>query len=123
MSNSKWTKLLAVLVDNCELVKQCLVKPIWDEEKPFRRLLFDKHTRYDFDYYASAMEAMVSGNPKGWYAYKEIEWLDFPLLVTMAEKAAPATQDLAAIKALLDKTGQYSIELTESNLRLYGYFK
>jgi hypothetical protein len=86
-------------------------------------LQFDEHTHYDFDYYASAMEAMVSGKPTGWYAYKEIEWLDFPGLVTTKGKAASASQDLEAIKLLLINVGQFQLELKQGRLRLYAYLK
>ena len=91
MSDSKWVKLIAALVANHMEVSACLVKPIWDEENPSRRLLFDENTHYNFDYYTSAMESMVSGKPRGWYAYKEIEWLDFPRLVVVEENAIHAT--------------------------------
>lgn len=38
---------------------------------------------YGFDYYQSSMESIVFGYPKGFYDYKEIEWL--------AKKAPRAT--------------------------------
>ncbi|MVN75817.1 hypothetical protein GO988_05705 [Hymenobacter sp. HMF4947] len=123
MSNCKWVKLIAALVGNWCEIKQCLVKPIWDEENPTRQLLIAKHTTYGFDYYASAIESMVLGNPRGWYAYKEIEWLDFPRLVILDEGAPPIVQDLVASKTIIDKAGQYTIELTQDNLRLYAYLK
>jgi hypothetical protein len=123
MSNSKWVKLIAALVTNAAIVKECLVKPIWEEQEPARRLQFDEHTHYDFDYYASAMEAMVSGKPTGWYAYKEIEWLDFPRFATTKGKATSAIQDLEAIKLLLSNVGQFQLEITQENLRLYAYLK
>lgn len=123
MSNSKWVKLIAAIVANVDIVKECLVKPIWEEQEPTRHLLFDENTYYDFDYYASAVESMVSGNPRGWYAYKEIEWLDFPRFITMKEKVLPVTQDLEAIELLLSEVGQFQLELTEENLRLYAYLK
>jgi hypothetical protein len=86
-------------------------------------LQFDEHTRYDFDYYASAMEPMVSGKPSGWYAYKEIEWLDFPRLVVTKGKAESIMQDLDGIKLMLTGVGQFQLELTQENLRLYAYLK
>lgn len=106
MSTSKWVKLLAALVDNWFEIKECLVKPLWDEGNPARRLLLNEHTQYDFDYYATAMESMVSGTPRGWYAYKEIEWLDFPRLILTKEKAPPTTQNLETIKRVIDELGQ-----------------
>jgi len=123
MSNSKWVKLIAALIANWQEVNQCLVKPIWDDKPPFRRLLFDEHTHYNFDYYAAAMEAMVSDKPRGWYAYKEIEWLDFPRQLTINTAAPDAVQNLELIKQIIDGIGEYFIELTPNNLRLYAYLK
>ncbi|WP_223649434.1 hypothetical protein [Hymenobacter psoromatis] len=123
MSDSKWVRLIAALVTNHAEIKQCLVKPIWDEEEPTRELLFDENTYYDFDYYATAMESMVSGKPRGWYAYKEIEWLDFPHLITSCKTKATLMQDLEVIQKVLDDTGQFALERTSDNLRLYAYFK
>lgn len=122
MSNSKWVKLIAALVANTDVVKECLVKPIWEEQEPTRHLQFDEHTHYNFDYYASAMETMVSGKPTGWYAYKEIEWLDFPRFTTKG-KAVSTEQDLEQIELLLNNMGQFQLELTEEKLRLYAYLK
>jgi hypothetical protein len=78
LSNAKWVKLLTGLVQQWPLVQECQVKLIWEEAYSGRHLLFNEQTSYDFDYYAHAMEAMVSGAPRGWYAYREVEWLTFP---------------------------------------------
>jgi hypothetical protein len=123
MSNSKWIKLIATLVANTDIIKECLVKPIWEEQEPIRHLRFDAHTYYGFDYYASAMESMVSGNPRGWYDYKEIEWLDFPRLITAKGRVAAITQNLEAIELLLNSVGKFHLELMEDKLRLYAYLK
>jgi hypothetical protein len=122
-SNAKWVKLIAALVAHADTIKECLVKLVWEEQEPIRHLQFDEHTRYDFDYYASAMESMVSGKPSGWYAYKEIEWLDFPRLVVTKGKAESIMQDLDGIKLMLTGVGQFQLELTQENLRLYAYLK
>ena len=123
MSNSKWVKLLATLVVNHTEIKQCLVKPIWDKLPPTRELLFDENTSYNFDYYATAIESMVSGKPRGWYAYKEIEWLDFPRSITNCKTETTATQDLEVIQKILDEAGQFALERTSENIRLYAYFR
>ena len=123
MSNSKWVRLIGVLVNNWFEIKECLVKPIWNDAAPSHRLIIDEHTTYGVDYYASAMESMVVGNRGGWYAYKEIEWLDFPKMVVTKEGVPPITQDLEAIKAVIDKAGQFTTELTQDELRLYAYYK
>lgn len=112
VANETWVKLISTLVENFEIIKECRVKLIWEEGEPKRRILFDEFTDYNFDYYDTAMEAMISGEPKGWYVYKEIEWLDFP-----------SGQDQTSIKKLIDELGGFEWELREENLRLYAYLK
>ena len=123
MSDSKWVRLITALVANAAEIKECLVKPIWDNVEPTRQLYLDENMHYDFNYYATAMEAMVSGKPRGWYTYKEIEWLDFPRVVTSKRVGIIDTQSLDMIKEVIDQVGQFHIELTEENLRLYAYIK
>lgn len=123
MNNSKWVKLISALVDNSTLIKECKVKPIWDDSEPKRYLRIDANTQFGFDFYDTAMEAMVSGEPTGWYAYKEIEWLDFPKVTSSVNNKPPIQQNLQFIKAIIDNLGQYKLEMTQDNLRLYAYFK
>lgn len=126
MSNAKWVKLIKALVHMHPLVRQCQVKLIWDEE--IRELCLDEHTTYLFDYYDTVMEAMISGYPKGWYAYKEIEWLSFPLDVELpvnknnlcaGTKRVP--QDVEAIARGIRELGQFALEQSEKSLMLYAY--
>jgi hypothetical protein len=114
MNNKKWVKLISTLVSNQDKIKKCLIKPIWEDLEPTRHLIIDESTTYNFDYYDNSMEAMVSGTPRGWYTYKEIEWLDFP---------KREDQNLTEIQDLLNQIGQFKTELTNSNLRLYAYLK
>ncbi|MDO7846815.1 hypothetical protein Q5H92_10640 [Hymenobacter sp. M29] len=95
------------------------VKLIWEEARVERGLLFDENTSYAFNYYATAMEAMVSGSPRlgGWVAYKEIEWLDFP------QFAAGAEQKLGQLQQQLAQIGQFRVEESADNLRLYAYLR
>lgn len=123
MNNSKWVKLISALVDNSSLIKECKVKPIWDDSEPKRYLRFDANTQFSFDFYDTAMEAMVSGEPTGWYAYKEIEWLDFPKVTSSVNNKLPIQQNLQFIKTIIENLGQYKLEMTQDNLRLYAYFK
>ena len=123
MNNSKWVKLISLLVDNSFQIKECIVKLICDDKEPYRQLLFNENTQFGFDFYDNAMEAMVSGKPTGWYAYKEIEWLDFPGTTSNDNDKVAVQQNLPAIKALIDNLGQYKTELTQNNLRIYAYFK
>ena len=73
LNNAKWVKLLHALIANHILIKECQVKLIWEKEPTDRLLCTDEHTEYQFDYYDRAIEAMITGKPRGWYAYREIE--------------------------------------------------
>ncbi|WP_315998774.1 hypothetical protein [Hymenobacter endophyticus] len=117
MSNTKWVKLLHLLVENATLISECRVKLIWEQGAAERRLVFDENTSYRFDYYDTAMEAMVTGTPRGWYEYKEIEWLDFPRVTNTGEMA----QDVKAIQRQIESIGRFRLALEEGNLRLYAY--
>ncbi|MCR5889308.1 hypothetical protein LRS06_16350 [Hymenobacter sp. J193] len=117
MSNAKWLKLLSALVENAALIAECRVKLIWEQETMIRWLVFDEDTSYRFDYYDTAMEAMITGNPRGWYAYKEIEWLEFPRFISNKS----VVQDLHAIQLQIQAIGQFQLELSDENLRLYAY--
>lgn len=120
LSNAKWVKLLTTLVAQWPLVRACQVKLIWEEAENERWLHLDEHTSYQFNYYASAIEAMISGKPNlNWTAYKEIEWLDFPRF--FSPKAAE--QDLAVIQEHLAAVGQFRLEMSPDHLRLYAYHR
>jgi hypothetical protein len=121
MNDSKWVKLISSLVDNAPQVKKCLVKLIWDDNAPLRQLIIDGSKRYDFDFYKNAMEAMITGNPKGWYSYKEIEFIDFPRYLLTEKGTTPEEQDLGFIQKLAEKTGQFNFELRDDSLRIYAY--
>jgi hypothetical protein len=62
------------------------------------------------------MEAMISGNPRGFYEYKEIEWLDFPKQINAVE-----TQDLDHIQQIINTLGEFRIDIDQDNLRLWAY--
>jgi hypothetical protein len=117
MNNPKWIKLLHILVAHHQLIKECQVKLIWEEEYAGRWLRLNEYTNYQFDYYDQAMEAMITGKPRGWYAYREIEWLEFPRHLT--DQAGE--QDLDAIQSALTQVGQLPLVLTDNLLRLEAY--
>jgi hypothetical protein len=120
LSNTKWVRLLTTLIAQWPLVQACQVKLIWEDARVERWLHLDEHTSYQFNYYASAMEAMISGKPPlGWTAYKEIEWLDFPRF--FSPKAVE--QDLLAIQQRLEAVGQFWLEASPEQLRLYAYHR
>ena len=122
MNDTKWVKLISLLIENSSEIKLCKVKPIWDDKEPYRKLLFTDNTKFGFDFYNNAMEAMVSDEPTGWYSYKEIHWLDFPIIVNNESETKFTLQNIQLIKKLIENIGHYKTELTESNLRLYAYF-
>lgn len=105
------------MVKNSTEIKECLVKPIWDDRNPYRKLRIDENTQYDFDYYENSMESLISEKPTGFYVYKEIEWLDFPL------DTSNGKQNIQFIKSMIEDIGQYKLEISDDNLRLYAYFK
>ena len=120
MSNAKWVKLLATLVAHWPLVQACQVKLIWESASIERWLHVDEHTSYQFNYYASAMEALISGKPQlSWAAYKEIEWLDFPRFLS----TKVVEQDLQAIQQQVEAMGQFRLETSPDQLRLYAYHR
>jgi hypothetical protein len=117
LNNAKWVKLLHVLVANYDLVKECQVKLIWEDKPTGRLLRIDEHTEYQFDYYDQAMEAMITGKPHGWWAYREIEWLEFPRYLTEES----GEQNLTAIQLALAPVGQFPLVLTDNSLRIEAY--
>ncbi|MBH8556946.1 hypothetical protein [Hymenobacter negativus] len=117
MSNPKWVKLLHVMVENHSLIRECHVKLIWEQEYTGRWLLINEFTDYQFDYYDKSMEAMITGKPRGWYDYREIEWLEFQCHLT----DQPGKQDLEAIQSALEQVGQLPLVLTDGSLRLEAY--
>lgn len=119
LSNAKWVKLLTGLVQQWPAVQECQVKLIWEADYSGRHLFFNEHTSYDFNYYAQAMEAMVSGPPRGWYAYREVEWLSFPQVTS--DKGV--VQDLDALQQHLAAIGQFRLVRLPDSLRLYAYHR
>ncbi len=128
MSNAKWVKLMQVFADIHPLIRQCRLKLIWDEE--LRELLIHENMSYGFDFYDTAMEALVSGHPRGWYSYKEIEWLDFPAHVHVSVNqnnprlgTKEAHQDVEAIADEIRKVGQFDLKETQHGLTLFAYIR
>ncbi len=118
MSNAKWVKLIAVLIANRDLIQACKVKLIWEDVDVDRWLLIGEETSYQFDYYANAMEAMITGTPRlGWTVYKEIEWLDFPRFPRDTGEA----QELHTIQLKIEEVSHFQIDASADNLRLYAY--
>ena len=108
MNDSKWVKLLCALSENDVVIEDSSVKLIWDDET---REIYIDDISYEFDFYEHSMESMISGYPKGWYDYKEIEWIDIK----------SDEQNMDKIIHLLKSIGQFETELMDGGLRLYGY--
>jgi hypothetical protein len=108
MNNAKWVRLLDALSPTIGENTTTTVKLVWDET--IRSMQIDGKD-YNFDYYDRAMEAMIGGLPKGWYSYKEIEWVCF-------SADAPALDSLATTIA---SVGQFDTERTVDTLKLYAY--
>ncbi|OUS27656.1 hypothetical protein A9Q99_14560 [Gammaproteobacteria bacterium 45_16_T64] len=124
MNNKKWVKIITALSDS-DLVLESKVKLVWDVEL---RDFGIRYAGYCHDFYQSSMEAMISGYPKGFYDYKEIEWVDFPakaeILVnpdSIKSGTRLVAQDIKAIYKIISDIGMFELESDDSNLRLYGY--
>jgi hypothetical protein len=117
LSNAKWVKLLDLLVQQWPLLRECKAKLIWEGADVDRWLLLDEHTSYGFNYYARAMEGLISGKPRGWYDYKEIEWLE--LFPSPGDEA----QHLDQLQQAIAQLGQFRLERSPDKLRLYAYYR
>jgi hypothetical protein len=90
MSNAKWVKLLTAL-SQIEGIGSCEAKLIWSDE--IRRFHLE-NIHQDYDFYATKVEGLISGQPKGFYAYKEIEWLRFEHASEMLDKIEKALKNV-----------------------------
>ena len=108
MSDAKWVLLLNVLSETIDQSISIHAKLVWDDEP---RTMWIHDAQYEFDYYPSSMEAMIGGYPRGWYDYKEIEWVAFS-----------GTDDLLQmLKQSIATLGMLDLESCGSTLRLYAY--
>jgi len=82
---------------------------VWDDE--VRALNIDDSLQFGLDYYETSMESMLSGYPKGFYDYKELEWVEFH----------SSDENLDAIEKSLYKLGQFELERTASGVKLFAY--
>jgi hypothetical protein len=113
MNNSKWVKLIQLLVDNTQFIARCDVKLIHDDK--IRELIISGEEQFDFDFYENAMEAMIT-NPvtPGWTLYKEIEWISFPII-------SEAPENIIKLKQLVQKLGDFRTDLTDEYYRIFAY--
>ena len=126
MSDSKWVRLLNALSEEDELILECLLKLVWTDD--IRFFSIGDHSGYRWDYYSFAVEGMISGPPRGWYLYKEIEWIEFPPTVEVLtdtnhwnQGTTTHSHDLTRIRHVIEAAGKFDLESTEQGLRLYAY--
>ena len=109
MSNSKWVKLLDALsklnLDSAVIT----VKLIWDTD--IRSFKLHNNLEFGFGYYASSVESLISGYPKGFYDYKEIEWVNIKT----------TTVNLGIIESNLSKVGKFCISKSTDNIQIFAY--
>ena len=111
MNNSKWVKLIELLVKNHKLFDVCNVKLIYDNE--IRQLIIEGNETFDFDYYKDSMEGMVTKTiTPGWVLYKEIEWISFP-----SDKG-----NTHELEKLINQIGEFRSNLTADYFRIFAYF-
>lgn len=125
MSNAKWIKLLDALSNDEGLVKECIVKLVWDDNTRYMNI---DGMQYDFDYYAESMEAMISGVPRGWCDYKEVEWCEFPKMAKQYKDSSnlkagfrEVEQNLNRIIEVSQSIGQLETESNKDAYRIYCY--
>ena len=109
MNNAKWVKLLDALTIEDTAVKMCQTKLVWDSEP--RKFFLDDTCYYGYDYYHNAVEGLISGIPRGFYEYREIEWILFP----------HDSQDVKRIESQISTAGEFDYVITSTGLKLFGY--
>ena len=109
MSNTKWVKLLNALSKLNLSSAVTTVKLIWDTD--VRSFRLDDEIEFNFDYFPSSVESLISGYPKGFYDYKEIEWLNINTSVA----------NLKLIEDRLDEIGQFCIYKSVSCIQVFAY--
>lgn len=116
MSNAKWRKILSLLhAANPEL--QLVWKFVGSR---------NNGVRYGLPVPEAMSETYLTS--RFWFGpcyYKEIEWLEIPLMAKpYGKEDLPIThkrQDVESLKSLLDRTGQWEVEVSPNGIRIYGH--
>jgi hypothetical protein len=116
LSNSKWVRLIEVLVKNTDQVKKVQFKKVHEDE--IGELYLVEGTIFNFDYYQVGFEGNNSFG--GWLIFKEIEYLIFPKQIDIPKGI---TQDLEKIMNLISSIGRFSFNLDSEKLKLNCYDK
>lgn len=109
MSDAKWVRLLEALVVLQPPIRLCTAKLVWDDEP--RAMRIPESSALGTDYYENAMEGMISGAPRGFYRYKEIEWIELPVRGT----------DANIVASQIRNAGEFEMISSDTGLRLYAY--
>lgn len=117
MSNSKWLKLIQLIINNSDSFKKIEFKKVLNDE--IGELFISENTVYEFDFWKTGFEGCNSFG--GWLLYKEIEYLKFPAKLIVKDK--PVSQNLLEIKNLIDSVGKFDYEITNHNLYFNCYKK
>jgi hypothetical protein len=116
MSNSKWIRLVDMLVANAGKILKIEFKKIQTEQ--IGQLYLDADITFEFDYWQTGFEG--NNSLGGWLTFKEIEYLYFPRIVNAAKCIK---QDLAQIIGVVERIGQFALESDEDGLKLLCYKK
>ena len=119
MSNSKWEKLFKAVANSEISLCDGSIKNLTDEYiRPF-------NLKSDGLYCVRYSTADKCGGP---VYYKEIEWIFIPAFHEIErrnreEKLVPQiqTNDIYALKELIDALGKFEYDFNENGLKIYGY--
>lgn len=127
VEDAEWVRLLEALCAEPDHVPGARAKLVWDPE-PRAFLVRGAAYHAGLDFYAHEMEAMISGSPRGFYEYRELEWVEFPREIEILRnpdhrKAGTelVEQELAQIRATIETVGQFELKESDDGLRLNGY--
>lgn len=112
MSNSKWIRLIETIIENTEDFTKIQFKKIQNDN--IGELFINEDSTFEFDYWLNGFEG--SNSLGGWLEYKEIEYLIFPKIVDSNN-----IQNLEEIKLIIEKVGQFYLEIDEDELKLICY--
>ncbi|MGG6230500.1 DUF6678 family protein [Tenacibaculum sp. SDUM215027] len=111
MNNSKWEKLLEILIEKFDSL---LIR--------YKLIGRDKISETEFnivDFSPFFIEPIL---------YKEIEWIEFPQeMITINNKRVSRQtisenhQNISEIEYLINKTGVFNLEKDNRTLKIYGY--
>ena len=119
MNDSKWTRLFQAVQNSDIAVHGGCMKVLMSEYiSPF-------NLKTDGLYWVRGYTDDTWGGP---CSYKEIEWISVPAVneierYNRGEKLIPTrqTNDIHALKVLIDSLGEFEYDLNETGLKIYGY--